>query len=105
MAGKDKLIASLLQPAAPPRSGPLIQPLGNDDDDLEKETAKDKAPASVFNTATAAAEGPSLLEQMMALQAEAKKEQEKEKEKETKKKDASFGSGFKKGFFVIRFGC
>ena len=81
MAGKDKLIASLLQPAAPQRSGPLIQPIGGNDDD----DGGDDGPTSVFNAAppapAAAPEGPSLLEQMMALQAEAKKEQEKEKEK------------------------
>jgi len=89
---KDKLIASLLQPAGSGMrgGGPLIQPLG--------EAAETKAAPSAL-PAPPASEGPSLLEQMMALQSEARKEQELEKDKEVKKTTATFGDGFKKGFF------
>jgi len=88
---KDKLIASLLQPTGSGMrgGGPLIQPLGE-----EAEAASLAAPP-----APPASDGPSLLEQMMALQSEARKEQELEKDKEVKKTTATFGKGFKKGFF------
>lgn len=89
---KDKLIASLLQPAGSGMrgGGPLIQPL---DEAAETNAAPSALPAPP------ASEGPSLLEQMMALQREARKEQELEKDKEVKKTTATFGNGFKKGFF------
>lgn len=90
---KDKLIESLLKPGGSnlTKGGPLIQPIG---DDVVQETVFantiDRTPKD---------EGPSLLEQMMALQMEAKKVQEKEKAEIVKKSTATFGNGFKKGFF------
>ena len=91
-AGKDKLIASLLKPSgSQQRVGPLIQPIG-------EEPVAAAAPPSA--APSKAQEGPSLLEQMMALQAEAKKEQQKVRDATIKKSDTTFGQGLKKGFFA-----
>ena len=89
MPVRDKLISSMLQPAA--SKGPLIQAIGGEEGEVES-----PSPGVVEKPRE---EGPSILEQMMALQAEARKEKEKEKEVLVKASSMSFGNGFKKGFF------
>ena len=88
MSSKEGLVKSLLSPSGSSgvSSGPLIFEVG--------------APAvSPVEPPAPAADGPTMLEMMMAAQAEAKKEKEVEVEVQKKKTTKSFGDGFKKGFF------
>ena len=85
---RDKLIESLLRPSgggALP-CGPKIHTIGEE-------------PVQIVTPPAPSDEDPSLLEQMMALQTEARKEQETKKEVLVKASMATFGNGFKKGFF------
>jgi hypothetical protein len=88
MSDRDAALSALLQPTTRGKvGGPLISEVGAD------------VPAVTAPVADAVAEGPTMLEMMMAAQAEAKKEKEKVVEVEKEKTTKSFGSGFKKGFF------
>ena len=106
--GKDKLLASLMQPKESPR-GPLIQDLSNPT--IEEEVieiipgvATDISEAvPSFNKnrevgANSVDEGPTMMEMMLAAQAEAAKSVNEEKKKEEKKASKGFGAGFKGGF-------
>lgn len=85
---KESFVSSLLSTSSHPSSGkgPLIQEVGLES---EQESVVEKSED----------EGPTMLEMMMAAQAEAKREKEKDQKKATAKTSKSFGNGFKKGFF------
>lgn len=87
MASKDEFLLSMLQTSATNRA--LITEIGADD--------KDSCSECAFNDPSSSG-GPSLLEQMMAAQQEAKRALDSVKQEERKKASGSFGNGFKKGF-------
>ncbi len=80
---KENVVLSLLQPNGNENTNSkssLIQEIG---------ASNDKAPET---------EEPTMMELMMAAQAEAKKASDMAKAEETKKQSKTFASGFKKGF-------
>jgi hypothetical protein len=81
------------------RAGPLIQDLSiseEEPDAIAQQTIA--ADTSKAKSAPPQDEGPTMLELMMAAQAEAKKEKVVEAKAEEVKTTKSFGGGFKKGF-------
>ena len=90
MSSKDTLLQSMLQSTgvASKPVGPLISEIG---------TPEEVVPTPIISPPLE--EGPTMLELMMAAQAEAKKEKDVAIEVEKKKTTKTFGSGFKKGFF------
>jgi hypothetical protein len=115
---KDKLFASLLQPKTEKKAkGPLIQDLSAPVEDDVIELVADRpvdisAATTSFEKKTAeprkdahndpsppADEGPTMMEQIMAAQAEAARGAKIAKEVAEKKAAKGFGAGFKKGFF------
>lgn len=88
----DKLLSSLLQPKSQlNRNTKLIEEIGNIDGENDV--------VSTGSVHPQVEEGPTLLEQMMAAQLEAKKEKDVNDNISTTKEVKSFGGGFKKGFF------
>jgi len=101
----SKLFASLMRPkeVAVPK-GPLIQDMSGEDDVIDLVPGEEAdVSGSLKRVAHAAArvedEGPTMMEQIMAAQAEAARAKRIEKEVAEKKAGKGFGGGFKAGFF------
>lgn len=93
----DKLLSSLLAPKKKAPSGPMILEI-NENGEFE-EPAKEIVEEVTEKPIKLKDEGPTLMEMMMAAQADAKKEKDIKIDVEEKKTAKDFGKGFKKGFF------
>jgi hypothetical protein len=95
---KDALLNSLLAPKTKSPSGPMILEM-NENGEFEepvKEIVKEEIEKPIKPKDE---EGPTMMEMMMAAQADAKKEKDVKIAVEEKKSAKDFGKGFKKGFF------
>ena len=112
----DKLLASMFQSSAPSKpKGPLIQAIGEEDDiieldeggatDVSASTTKSNVIQEGNSSVPEATskppvdDGPTMMEQIMAAQAEALRSKKIAKEVQERKEAKSFGGGFKAGFF------